>query len=250
MDDMVGLRNSWWYIVSDSESEKLGFLDKKRKAFEDLYRALRVRELAIAQLTVSDLDEKKRAICTCALEERRQQMLLLESDSSALYDLLESHVMAIKLGDQFAYQLHHQIRLYVEAVRKGHLAGKFRAHLDALCLTDLDFIPFTETDLIKFICRSNFRKPMEVPFYRGAFTFFKRLPGEIRRLVWKYALPGPRVLTHSALHNSRLSLLNVCRESREVVKLSYVRLLQPRSGFDLLENPASVLWQIQISIQL
>ena len=131
MDDMVGLRNSWWYIVSDSEREKLGFLDKKRKAFEDLYRALRVRELAIAQLTVNDLDEKKRAICTCALEERRQQMLLLESDSSAVYDLLESQVMAIKLGDQFAYQLHHQIRLYDEAVRKSHLAGKFPAHLDA-----------------------------------------------------------------------------------------------------------------------
>jgi hypothetical protein len=27
-----------------------------------------------------------------------------------------------------------------------------------------------------------------------------------------------------------------------VVKLSYVRLLRPRSGFDLLENHASVLW--------
>jgi len=83
---------------------------------------------------------------------------------------------------------------------------------------------------------------MENPSCRGAFTFFKRLPAEIRRLVWKYALPGPRVLTHSALHNSRLSLLNVCRESREVVKLSYVRLLRARSGFDLLENPAAVLW--------
>lgn len=83
---------------------------------------------------------------------------------------------------------------------------------------------------------------MENPSCRGAFTFFKRLPAEIRRLVWKYALPGPRVLTHSALYNSRLSLLNVCRESREVVKLSYVRLLRPRSGFDLLENPAAVLW--------
>ena len=83
---------------------------------------------------------------------------------------------------------------------------------------------------------------MEVPFYRRAFTIFKRLPAEIRRLVWKYALPGPRVLTHSALHNSRLSLLKVCRQSREVVKLSYVRLLRPRSGFDLLENPASGLW--------
>jgi hypothetical protein len=96
--------------------------------------------------------------------------------------------------------------------------------------------------VIKFIIRSNRRKPMENPSCRGAFTFFKRLPAEIRRLVWKYALPGPRVLTHSALHNSRLSLLNVCRESREVVKLSYVRLLRARSGFDLLENPAAVLW--------
>lgn len=97
IDDMVGLRNSWSYIVSDSESERLGFLDNKRKVFEDLYRALRFRELAIAQLTVDDLDEKKRAICTYALEERRQQMLLLESDFSVLYDLLESRIMAIKL---------------------------------------------------------------------------------------------------------------------------------------------------------
>jgi hypothetical protein len=78
---------------------------------------------------VEDLDEKKRAICTCALEERRQQMLL-ESDFSAMYDILESHAMMIKLGSQFAYQLHHQICLYDEAARKGHLAGKFRAHLD------------------------------------------------------------------------------------------------------------------------
>jgi hypothetical protein len=128
IDDMVGLRNSWSYIVSYFESKKLGFLDNKRKACEDLYRALRARELAITQLTVNDLDEKKRAVCTCALEEWRQQMLLLESDFSALYDLLESHVMVIKLGSQIAYQLHRHIRLYDEAVRKGHLPGKFRAH--------------------------------------------------------------------------------------------------------------------------
>lgn len=128
IDDMVGLRNSWSYIVSYFESKKLGFLDNKRKACEDLYRALRARELAITQLTVNDLDEKKRAVWTCALEEWRQQMLLLESDFSALYDLLESHVMVIKLGSQIAYQLHRHIRLYDEAVRKGHLPGKFRAH--------------------------------------------------------------------------------------------------------------------------
>jgi hypothetical protein len=81
--------------VSHSESEKLGFLDNKRKVFEDLYRALRVRELAIAQLTVDELDEKKRAICIYALEERRQQMLLLGSDFSVLYDPLEANIRAI-----------------------------------------------------------------------------------------------------------------------------------------------------------
>ena len=73
--------------------QEFEFLDNKRKVFEDLYRALRVRELAITQLIMDDLDEKKRAVCTYALEERRQQILSLESDFSVLNDTLETHLL-------------------------------------------------------------------------------------------------------------------------------------------------------------
>jgi len=73
--------------------QEFEFLDNKRKVFEDLYRALRVRELAVTQLIMGDLDEKKRAVCTYALEERRQQILSLESDFSVLNDTLETHLL-------------------------------------------------------------------------------------------------------------------------------------------------------------
>jgi hypothetical protein len=122
------------YIVSHSESQELGFLDNKRKVYEDLYRTLRVRELAITQLTLDDLDEKKRTICINALEERRQQMLLLENDLSVWNDLLETRIMAIKLGNQIANELNHNIHLYDEAFRKGHLSSKFRSHLNAFVI--------------------------------------------------------------------------------------------------------------------
>jgi hypothetical protein len=74
-------------------------------------------------------------------------------------------------------------------------------------------------------------KPLQ-PDLPGAFKSFRRLPLEIRQLIWQQALPGPRILTHSGEHNKKLTLLSVCRESRDVVELKYIRLIRPPFEFD------------------
>ena len=63
------------------------------------------------------------------------------------------------------------------------------------------------------------------------FTQFRKLPTEVRLMVWRASLPGPRVLTHDSKYNRRLSLQAVCNESRQVVRARYMRFLSPGPKF-------------------
>jgi hypothetical protein len=63
------------------------------------------------------------------------------------------------------------------------------------------------------------------------FARFAKLPTEVRLMIWLAALPGPRIITHDSKYNTELSLLRISRESRQIVKESYQRLLSPGSKF-------------------
>jgi hypothetical protein len=57
------------------------------------------------------------------------------------------------------------------------------------------------------------------------------LPLEIRLQIWGACLPGPRVITYDSKHNRALSLLGVCRESRNLIERQYTRVLSPGAYF-------------------
>jgi 2EXR family len=108
-------------------------------------------------------------------------------------------------------------------------------------LTGLEFVPLPSIYVVDGYLYPNMPKPKEhSASSSGDFSFFSRLPTEVRQLIWQLALPGPRILTRSGDHNKQLTLLRVCRESRDVVKSRYVRLLRSASGFDL-EAPVPAL---------
>ena len=121
---MVQLRNEWLYIISQYEIHRGKFLESKESVFKGLFGALRIRELAIAQLTLDDLNDEMREFCSAALEERRDLMLSLERDFLLWHDLLQTRNTAIKLGKKIAKQLDNNIRLYDEAAEQGRVAGK------------------------------------------------------------------------------------------------------------------------------
>jgi hypothetical protein len=74
----------------------------------------------------------------------------------------------------------------------------------------------------------------------GAFRLFPQLPIEVRLMIWRAGLPGPRVITHDSKHNRTLSLLAVCAESRHLARTRYQRLLSPGPKFP--KTGASVLY--------
>ena len=126
---MVRLRETWLGIVSQYETHKVQFEENKDAAFEELYRALRIRELAIAQLTLDNLDEEMQDLCISALAERRELMVSMESGFSHWNDLFETRNTAITLAKQLAEELDDNIRRHDEAVGHGLVAGK-RAHMN------------------------------------------------------------------------------------------------------------------------
>lgn len=74
------------------------------------------------------------------------------------------------------------------------------------------------------------------------FHYFSTLPPELRRKIWYYALPGPRVVSFDFVHRSRdamphfeanhgpPTLLHVCHESRQVALESYDLAFQPKGS--------------------
>ncbi|KAH6717274.1 hypothetical protein BKA61DRAFT_601403 [Leptodontidium sp. MPI-SDFR-AT-0119] len=62
---------------------------------------------------------------------------------------------------------------------------------------------------------------------RPRFACFSKLPAEVRLMIWKFSLPGQRIITHSPRHNKNLSLLSTCLESRRLVKSTYTQILSP-----------------------
>jgi hypothetical protein len=126
---MVRLRETWLCIVSQYEAHKDQFKENKDGAFNELYRALRIMELAIAQLTLDNLDEEMHEFCINALTERRELMVSMESEFSHWNDLLETRNTAITLAKQLAEELDDNIRRHDEAVEHGPVAGK-RTHIN------------------------------------------------------------------------------------------------------------------------
>jgi hypothetical protein len=74
------------------------------------------------------------------------------------------------------------------------------------------------------------------------FHLFPKLPPELRRKIWHYGLPGPRVMSFDFVQRSRQSmphfeanygpppLLHVCHESREVALESYELIFRSRGS--------------------
>jgi hypothetical protein len=65
----------------------------------------------------------------------------------------------------------------------------------------------------------------------ASFALFSKLPVEVRLMIWRAGLPGPRVLTDHSIHNKRLSLLAVCIQSRQIAQAQYLRFLSPGPNF-------------------
>jgi hypothetical protein len=240
---MVHLRDQWLVLWSKYHDMKGPIQEAREIICNELYSLVRVREIAIVQLSREHVEEDMKSLCIEAIDKRRTAMSHREDEMLRLNDILETRILSIKLAANAVRELDENIRLHDEAAERRCDAGMRRLPIFMhIMLTAIEFIPLSTLKMVDGILYPNVLKLLEEnTLIPGAFTPFKRLPLEIRQLIWQYALPGPRILTRSGKHNKKLTLLSVCRESRDVVELKYVRLLRPPCGFDR-EKTVTILY--------
>jgi hypothetical protein len=122
---MIYLRKKWQQLITFYGENRDLFIDYRDGVFQDLYEALKIRDLAIGQLTLDGLDQEMREFCTNTLDERNELILTLESYYSHWNDLVGTRNTAITLGKQIAQELDDNIRVYDETIAQGHVPGEY-----------------------------------------------------------------------------------------------------------------------------
>jgi hypothetical protein len=85
---------------------------------------------------------------------------------------------------------------------------------------------------------------------QGYFVLFPKLPIELRLQIWKFALPGPRIIDVFYLHPKGArtttpipSLLHVCQESRrEVQRVLLVLNNYDGDGYFYVNSETDTIW--------
>ncbi|KAK0129057.1 hypothetical protein ONS95_000998 [Cadophora gregata] len=168
-------------------------------------------------------------MCTDALKIKKKLLTESQNDLESVDEALAGHATFLDFSKKALHEVLANINL-LEAnasTRGDYVGGRFPIdfpRMTALArLTageDYESIPSTLPEP-----RPNVQEQVNTSFYH--FTCFLSLPVEVRAMIWKFSLPGQRILTHSSRHNRNLALLSTCLESRRVVKSVYTRILSP-----------------------
>ncbi|PVH82612.1 hypothetical protein DL98DRAFT_530007 [Cadophora sp. DSE1049] len=195
----------------------------------DLFSHFRIRHVAAGQLSRTDTDKETREMCIDALKIKKDFMMESQNDLESVDEALAGHATFLDFSTEALHEVLANIHL-LEAnttTRCDYVGGRFPIdfpRMTALArLTAGEGYESIPSALPKPL--PSLQESADTPGRR--FTCFLKLPAEVRAMVWKFSLPGQRILTHSSRHNKNLALLSTCLESRRIVKSVYTRILSP-----------------------
>ncbi|KAG0649104.1 hypothetical protein D0Z07_4392 [Hyphodiscus hymeniophilus] len=196
---------------------------------------MRTGKFLIDRLGRLDLPDELRELYLKALANRKYHMYAKEEELISAEDLLAGHEVVLSHAQSVCHKFEAKIEAFIDAAK--------RLGYPEFCLNDF---PRMQA-LAQFTSRASMTGLAPVVVSEAAqavldhtkatngkvaaFALFPQLPLEVRLMVWRAGLPGPRVLTHDSMHNKKLALLAASAESRKVVRDSYVRVLSPGPQF-------------------
>jgi hypothetical protein len=121
---MVHFQDRWLSLLSKYEEVAAATQKMRKHVVEELYSMVKVREMAIVQLSRDDIDGEMKSLCTEALDGRRKAIQSEESELSRWNDLLEAHGGSVATASNTFWTLEENLRLYDEAAEKGRDAGR------------------------------------------------------------------------------------------------------------------------------
>ncbi|KAG4440152.1 hypothetical protein IFR05_004361 [Cadophora sp. M221] len=201
----------------------------RESVIRDLYSHFKIRHVAAGQLTRSDTASDVRELCIDTLETRKVLVLEKQNDLQCVDEAIQGHETFLHYSTEAFQEVLANIHL-LEAnstTQCDFVGGRFP--IDFPCMTALAKLTAGEDyESIPPAVPKPSPKPLEqAKAERARFACFSKLPAEVRLMVWKFSLPGQRIITHSPRHNKNLSLLSTCLESRHLVKSTYTQILSP-----------------------
>jgi iron only hydrogenase large subunit-like protein len=97
--------------------------EAREMIFGELCSRIRIRDIAIVQLSREHVEDEMQSLCTEALGTRRMAVTYREDEMLRLNDLLETRTVSIKLAANAVRELEENIRLHDEAAERGSEAG-------------------------------------------------------------------------------------------------------------------------------
>jgi hypothetical protein len=185
--------------------------------------------LPLSRLGRPDLDNSVRLQYTDILSKRTAHLFAKEADILQMETNLGSHESVLSYADAACLELTQRIQDFERKQDQGDHTFTLR-----------DF-QFPQVSALASLTDSNAyhahrRTPEQNNFQaKSSFTLFLKLPPEIRIMIWRSCLPPPRLITYGSQHNKALSLLGVCRESRQFMEGKLSKILSP--GLDFPKRP-------------
>ncbi|KAH7384794.1 hypothetical protein BKA64DRAFT_149371 [Cadophora sp. MPI-SDFR-AT-0126] len=201
----------------------------RESILRDLFSHFRIRHVAAGHLSRADTDEETRKLCIDALKIKKYFILESQNDLESVDEALAGHATFLNFSRAARHEVLTNIQLLEDnaSARCDYVGGRFPIdfpRMTALArLTageDYESVPSALPKPLLVL-----QEPADTT--GGRFTCFLRLPAEVRAIIWKFSLPGQRILTHSSRHNTNLALLSTCIESRRIVKSVCTRILSP-----------------------
>jgi hypothetical protein len=128
--NIEAVRDQLSNLTIKNQEIKSSMHEWRKTLVEELFSHMRVRNIAIAQLGRSDIDEEMRGLCTEALQNRKKLIVVREEELLSLERLLSGHAAVLEFADSAYSELVEKIKILETWASQGQdhglsMLGKF-----------------------------------------------------------------------------------------------------------------------------
>ncbi|KAH7313130.1 hypothetical protein BKA65DRAFT_542656 [Rhexocercosporidium sp. MPI-PUGE-AT-0058] len=239
---LENVRGRLTHLIVKNRAMTAKLTNFRESIIRDLNSHFKIRHVAAGQLTRSGPASDIRDLCIAMLKVRRELVMEKQNDLYSVAEAIERHATLFEYSTRAFHEVLTNIHL-LEAnatTRSEYVGGRFP--MDFPQMTALARLSAGEDyESIPTAIPKPLPEPQEyAKAYTPCFAYFSKFPVEVRLIIWKFSLPGQRIITHSPRHNKNISLLSACHESRRLVKSTYTRILSPT--YKTTETNTEFIW--------